>query len=255
MGRGATPASYLRGTVTPISAHRRGPRAAHGDTEPQRTVRFTGRTRGVTLALRYARPRGHTLQPPRSTASTAAEPGRPARRGQPGPGLPGPRPGAPPPSGPSPAHPQLFCALLRRADAVAPAAAAELRAGGAHRPSLGAAEQLQSLAVLRAQRPRLRSRPRSRPRPRAPRGHGRETGRRRALHLPQVPAGRSLRDPARPHGGPAPPPAQLAPLRGAGPAPRTGPRSRSHPLQQSLPPSPHRSEFSCVICAMVLQQT
>lgn len=89
--------------------------------------------------------------------------GAPPRRPLPSrasPLLPQPRLPAPPP-----AHPQLFRALLRPADAVAPAAAAGPRAGSAHGPSLGAAEPAQSLAVLGAQRPGRR--------PRALRRHGR----------------------------------------------------------------------------------
>lgn len=148
--------------------------------------------------------------------------------GQLGPRLPGLRrvsPSAPPsrhavprsPRLPAPtaAHPQLFCALLRRADAVCLAAAAQLRTGGAHRPSLGAAEPLQSLAVLRAERPGLRSRSRSR----ALRGHGRVTARRHAHHLSQVAAGRGLPDPAPgpPLAAPVLPPAQFSLLLGRPP--------------------------------------
>lgn len=167
-------------------------------------------------------------------------------------------PPARPPSGasrlpaPTPAHPQLFCALLGPADAVSLAAAAQLRAGGAHQPSLRAAEPAQRLPVLRAERPRLgawpgcrswsRPRPgtypgcRSRPRPRALRGHSPAPVRRCALHLSQVAAGQGVPDPApgprraRPRAATALPPAQLLLLGGR-------PLSTLDPTPAHIPPA------------------
>lgn len=121
-------------------------------------------------------------QPPRSTAgaSRGATTPRPAAGRLPG--LSASPHTAPPSSGarrlpaPTPAHPQLFRALLGPADAVPPAAAAQPRAGGAHEPSLGTAEPVESLAVFGADRPWLGPRLRPRPLPSALRGHGRAPG-------------------------------------------------------------------------------
>ncbi|KAL1777290.1 hypothetical protein HispidOSU_027262 [Sigmodon hispidus] len=90
--------------------------------------------------------------------------------------------GATPVPGPMPAHSQLLGVLLRPADAVPVTAAAQPRAGGAHRPSLGEAEPAQGLSVLGAQlawlgpQPGFQPQPQSRLglRPGGVRGRGRE---------------------------------------------------------------------------------
>lgn len=183
-------------------------------------------------------------QPPRSTAgaSRGATTPRPAAGRLPG--LSASPHTAPPSSGarrlpaPTPAHPQLFRALLGPADAVPPAAAAQPRAGGAHEPSLGTAEPVESLAVFGAERPWLGPRLRPGPCP-APSA---DMAERRAPTAPPVagdgwaglpwlrPRGSAERPArrARPGGAASSHP---APVAGWAPAPHPAPtRARSRPL-------------------------
>lgn len=149
---------------------------------------------------------------------------------------------APPSSGarrlpaPTPAHPQLFRALLGPADAVPPAAAAQPRAGGAHEPSLGTAEPVESLAVFGAERPRPGPRLRPRPRPSALRGHGRAPGAERSTCRRWRLGGASLAPPPEPRRAPgAPRPRRFLPPRsrcrvGARP-PHTPPQAGPDPAR------------------------
>lgn len=198
----------------------------------------------MTLVLRYARLRGHTLNRLFLQPVPLRSPGSGPGRGQPSPGPPGPRPGALPPS---PAF-RLPRPLTRSSSARSPAG--RMRWPRQRPPSSVQAahtgRRSEQQNHLRAWPCSGQRGPGSGPGP----GPGPGTGPALSADMAERPAGAARSTcrrcglggasltPPRPNGRPRGLPPRAHRSAGACPAPLTGPWPRSHPLQQSLPPLP-----------------